>query len=106
MTREELEFDLTPSPELMTSRGIGSTNLGLGFPRSRHGRTGHPHRFDGDLHRRYASRHKGTRPVPHRSDYLGKSVLSFKTNLLSLDTESLKKKKNAFVEIEFISEVD
>jgi len=31
MTREELEFDLTPSPELMTSRGIGSTNLGLGF---------------------------------------------------------------------------
>lgn len=31
MTREEIEFDLTPSPELMTSRGIGSTNLGLGF---------------------------------------------------------------------------
>ena len=31
MARETLEFDLTPSPELMTSRGIGSTNLGLGF---------------------------------------------------------------------------
>jgi len=28
---ELLDFDLTPSPELMTSRGIGSTNLGLGF---------------------------------------------------------------------------
>jgi hypothetical protein len=31
MAREILEFDLTPSPELMTSTGIGSTNLGLGF---------------------------------------------------------------------------
>jgi len=31
MTREELTFDLTPSPELLTSRGIGSTNIGLGF---------------------------------------------------------------------------
>ena len=28
---EILEFDLTPSPELMTSGGIGSTNLGLGY---------------------------------------------------------------------------
>jgi len=31
MVREELKFDLTPSPELLTSKGIGSTNLGLGF---------------------------------------------------------------------------
>jgi hypothetical protein len=31
MSREELEFDLTPSPELMTSAGIGSNFMGLGF---------------------------------------------------------------------------
>ena len=31
MSRIELDFDLTPSPELLTSRGIGAANLGLGF---------------------------------------------------------------------------
>ena len=31
MTREELNFDLTPSPELMTAAGIGSNFMGLGF---------------------------------------------------------------------------
>ena len=31
MAREELEFDLTPSPELMTAAGIGSNFMGLGF---------------------------------------------------------------------------
>ena len=31
MVREELEFDLTPSPELMTAAGIGSNFMGLGF---------------------------------------------------------------------------
>ena len=30
MAREEIEFDLTPSPDLMTSTGIGSMNMGLG----------------------------------------------------------------------------
>ena len=31
MSREELHFDLTPSPELMTAVGIGSNFMGLGF---------------------------------------------------------------------------
>ena len=31
MSREELEFDLTPSPELFSSTGIGSNFMGLGF---------------------------------------------------------------------------
>ena len=30
MAREELNFDLTPSPDLFTSKGIGSMNMGLG----------------------------------------------------------------------------
>ena len=30
MTEEEIDFDLTPSPDLMTSKGIGSMNMGLG----------------------------------------------------------------------------
>ena len=30
VARKEIEFDLTPSPDLMTSKGIGSMNMGLG----------------------------------------------------------------------------